>query len=180
MKRIIMVLLALFVLGTSSPAFATLYADFWAADRDGGGVTLDFTLFSTPATLWFSTDSSNWIRLFKAEDAFSLLTNSLTMESTTHLYLKMDPGVPPITGLGGPVAAAAEPTVSFIGSAGEDQYNGLFIQWTGIGELPSLSFITPAGGDKVSSVPVPSAVFLLGSGFASFVVFRRRIRQKTT
>jgi hypothetical protein len=176
MQRIIMVMLAVLVIGTSSPAFATLYADFWAADRDGGGVTLDFTLFSTPATLWFSTDNSNWIRLFKADDALSLLSDSLTMQSTTHLYLKMDLAGLPVTGLGDPLAAAAAPTLSYLGPAGNDQYNGLFIQWTGTGELPSLSFITPEGSDKVSSVPLPSAVFLLGSGLAGFVLMRRKAR----
>lgn len=174
MKRIIMMMLAALVFGTSSPVSASFYADFWAADVDGGGVTLDFSLFSTPATLWFSTDNSNWIRLFKAEDAFSLLTDSLTMESTTHLYLKMDLAAPPITGLGGPVAAAATPTVIFSGPDGNDLYNALFIQWTGTGVLPSISFITPEGGDNVSSAPIPSAAFLLGSGLFGFVVFRRR------
>ncbi len=177
-KKNIMAILTIFILGISSPAFATLYADFWATDVNGGGVTLDFNLLSTPATLWFSTDNSNWIRLFRADDAYSLLTSSLTMADTTHLYLKMDLN-DAITTLGASAAAANVPTVLFSGPDGNDLYNALFIQWTGAGLLPSLSFITPEGGDNVSATPIPSAAFLLCSGLVGFVVFRRRNRRQS-
>ena len=174
MKRCIIALLAVVLFGTATPARASLLADFWAVDTDGGGVTLDVSLFSTPATLWFSTDQHNWIRLFQTEDPFSLLSTSLTLGDTTHLFLKMDQIVPTTKSL---FAAPATPTSIYSGADGNGLYNSLAIKWTGTGTPFSLSLFTPAGKDGVgstSSVPIPNAALLFCSGLLGFFAFKRR------
>jgi hypothetical protein len=168
-------MLAFLVLGFTCPAKAALYADFWATDTDGGGVTLDFSMFTAPATLWYSTDQTNWIQLFNAGGNFSTLTDSLTFLHTTHLYLMLNPQTS--TGLGGPVVA--EPTLTYYGSDGHNGFNSMSILW-GNGSSPfSLNFITPKGGDKVSAqTPVPQAALLFSTGLIGFIVLRRKTQAK--
>jgi hypothetical protein len=181
-KRYIAVLAAILILGFSSLAKATLFADFWAVDVDHNGVTLDFNLYSPPVTLWFSTDQSNWIRLFKAESPFSALSTTLTLEDTTHLYLKLAP-LSMLTSVSTVAPSAVEtPKVTFNGPYADKLYNSLSIQW-GTGDNPfPLSFITPEGGDKFASespVPIPDAALLFGTGLIGFIGARRKIRIKT-
>jgi hypothetical protein len=174
-KRCIMVVFAFLVLGFTSPAKAALFADFWATDTNGGGVTLDFSMFTAPATLYFSTDQTNWVQLFDASGNFSMLTASLTLLHTTHLYLMLEPQ--PSGGLGGPVVP--EPTLTYSGSDGHNGFNSLSILW-GNGNSPfSLNFITPKGGDKVAAaVPIPPAALLFSTGLIGFIVLRRKSSAK--
>jgi hypothetical protein len=182
-KKCIMVMLAFLMLGIAAPARATLYADFWAADIDGDGVTLDFSLFSTPAKLWFSTDKHNWVLLSSAKEAFSSLKTSLTLEDTTHLFLKLDL----LQLLKSPTAPTQDSSASsivFNGASGNNLYNSLSIQWTGSGSPFSLSFITPEGGDKVTDenpaeVPIPPSALLFSTGLLSFIAVRRKLGMRS-
>ena len=181
MKRYIAVLVAILILGFSSLAGAALYADFWAVDAANDKVTtLDFTLFTTPASLWYSTDEINWFMLFNSESPFSALSSTLTFKgkSTTHLYLQLDN--PLSTSAKASTFASAlpaTPVVSFNGPDAENLYNSLFIQWSGTGNPLPFMLITPMGNDKLASespVPIPTAALLFSTGLIGFIGAKRK------
>jgi hypothetical protein len=173
MKRHVAILVAFLVLGFSSMARASLFADFWAVDANHDGVTtLDLNLFTAPASLWFSTDEINWALLFNSEAPLAALSSKLTLKGTTHLYLQLDNPFPAMVKVSALAAApATTPTVTYNGQ------NSLFIQWGGKDNLLPLSFITPEGKDIVASnnpVPIPTAALLFGTGLMGFIGIRRK------
>lgn len=156
-KSCILSLLAFLLVGLSSPARAQLYADFWAVDTDATpGVTLEFNLLSLDptATFWFSTDQTNWIGVPDS--------NTLKLQTTTHLFLKADPSY-------------SDPLLTFNATDVNNLSNSLFVLW--YDSMPSFSLVTPRGEDKLAAmIPIPPVALLLGTGLLGFVTFRRKVR----
>lgn len=184
MKWCIPALLAAILLSTPTPARASLYADFWAVDADGGGVTVDLSLFTTPATLWFSSDQTTWFKLAKATDPFSALTASLSVLDTSHLFLRLDLAGT-VTPLLKSMAAVKpeEPQLFYSGSKGDGLYNSLAIQWTGLGSQFAVTTLGIEGADAMSAnnpVPIPPAGLLFSTGLIGFIALRRKGRMSET
>lgn len=153
----IMAVFVFLLVGLSAPVNAQLYADFWAVDNDATpGVTLEFNLLSLDpaATFWFSTDQANWIGIPD--------TNTLKLQTTTHLFFKADPSY-------------SDPLLTFNATDENSLSNSLFVLW--YDPMPSFSLVTPKGGDKLAAmIPIPPAALLLVTGLLGFVAFRRKVK----
>jgi hypothetical protein len=173
MKQFKTMIAALFLtLSIFSTSWAGLspVIEFMAINNDGGSVPLDLALFSIDASLLKSTDNTNWSEIAFTEivppsifNPLGFKTATLDLPDTTHLYLRMD--------IAGQTPGA--PQAYFAGGDGNGLYNSMLITW-----MPAFSYlmIAPENNDKLapSSVPIPSAVLLLGSGLLGLVGIRRR------
>jgi hypothetical protein len=177
-KQYILVMLAVLVLGFASPARASLYADFWAVDSDGGGVYVDLSLFTTPATLWGSSNGTAWFQLAETTTPFSALTTKMYASETSQVFLRLDLAETPSPFMKS-MAVPDEPKLFFSGAKGDGLYNALAIQWTGLGSQFAFSTLGIQGADSLSSenpVPIPPAGLLFSTGLLGFVALRRKSR----
>jgi len=180
MKKIFILSMAAFlVFGLTSLAsadFTNPYtvgfgpAQFYAIDNLGtsgdGNVTLT-NLSSTPGySLQYSLGSGTWTSI----DTGSNFTVTTGTDHHQLVQLRLSP----LTGTGDPITKISYMTFSGQYAPDSSLYNSVFLFFSSQTFASRISFLTPGGTDHVSPVPIPAAVWLLGSGLIGIVAIRRR------
>jgi len=173
MKKILVVtaLALVMVWGVGVQRAAAGYMDdvsFFAVDDisdpvgGNGSVTLTNLMINyygtDPATLEYSVDQSNW---FVAGDSFTVNPVSGGVEQ---VYLRLNCGTDMVT----------SGVITFLSPEG-DLFNGLKVDWS---NQIDMTITIADNDDNVAPVPIPAAVWLLGSGLFGLIGVRRRSMEK--
>ena len=175
MKKILAVMILAMILawgvginGASANTIKVMpYVSFMACDTYGsdGEVEIFSTHLNTVGinALYFSTDNgTNWSEWNSVADN---QTFTMTPDSCEQVWLGI--------GTSGETAPTlTSGTVTFNGNG--PMFNSMSIEWTSTPASSTIDFLTTGDCDKVAPVPIPAAVWLLGSGLLGIVGIRRR------
>ena len=123
-------------------------------------VTLEIFSIAQSGTLQYSTDKSTWTDIYG--NSIAIATGSDDWE---RVWFRLD------LGSGSYVTKG---TLTFSGADG-NLWNAVSIEWDGNN---GVTFNTAGDNDNVAPVPIPGAVWLLGSGLIGLVAFGGRRRKK--
>jgi hypothetical protein len=168
MKKIkVIAILTLLLLGISpqvKAAMAAEEASFWMFDQPGlttGDGKITFDVFNLDysgtfpfAVLQYKSDNSDWTSISSPE---------VTITGAPHkLSFRLIPNnKEPITKAG----------LLFKGSD-ESYHNGILMLWENYSDL---SIIVMSNKDKLATAPIPSAVWLFGTGILGLLGLRRKL-----
>ena len=133
---------------------------FYAVDTSANAVvTLTVSQLAGSDTLQYKAGSANW-----ADAGGSIVISPVTTGGMEQVYLRL---------VNGTTVTSTAGNITFWGKD-DANYNSITVNWTVAGGTLALDLLVPDDKDNVAPVPIPAAVWLLGSGLLGLVGIRRR------